>query len=710
MKGEADMEREKGKKEPKKTKKPPKPAAIFRKLIAEDVFAKRYLGLVEQSADRAFLESAFVHILSQGNYALKDDLDRDSLLRLNKLAKAIVANRGLVKKGPLVLSALLAAGIVIFALFFMNPLLERAIESGLEGAFGARAEVSFFRLDLFRLRVSMRSLAVADRDEPMTNLFETGRIELRLDPASLLRGRVYIEEASAASIALGGPRAVSGALPEAPSGASSGGAGGPKAKKAASSPPSPPIVDFARFDAGALLEREKSKLASLAAYGKAGAAYDDAAKRWKDRASSSQKKVAELAAASRPLVALEPKNIKSPSDALKAASDVKAMAESAKSTAEEAGAVASGLRSDIAAAAALEKEARSALDRDFDYLKSFVDFRSGVAAGVLEPLIRDLLSDEGEKYFRYGERALGAALSLAKKSGGGKSAEKPEKVGLGRGRDVQFPSAALPRFRLGHLGASFRQEKASWAVDIREISSEPSLVPAPSSLEASMLSGRESAEVKAVLDLRKDSSESFSVDARAQGFSVDLGDSFAAAGIGGLKGRASGRLAILGAVEGGFGAKGGIELSEAAAGRVSGAIGDAIASGLASVKAVKVDVDYVRPRGGADKYSIRTNLDSILAKALSALAARYADKALADLKAALRDYAGKELEGKLGSKADLDKLLSASLGGEQTVSSIVKALGEKAKALDGQARDLESRAKDLGSKAMKGVKVPRIKP
>jgi uncharacterized protein (TIGR03545 family) len=695
MKGSSDMKGEKGNKAQKKNKKPPEPAALFRKPIAEEVFEKRYLGLIEQAADRVFLESAF--ILSEGNRVLREDLGRDDLIRLNKLAKAIAANRGIVKKGPLVLAAIFAFAIVVFALFFMNPLLGRAIERGLESAFGARAEVAAFRLDLFSLRVSMRSLAVADRDKPMTNLFETGRLEFKLDPASLLRGRVYIQEASAASIALGRPRAVSGALPEALY------VGAPKAeaKKASSSPPAASIVDFSRFDASALLEREKSKLSSLAAYEKAGAAYDDATRRWKDRVSSSQKSVTELQAASKPLLALDPKSIKSPSEAMKAASDVKALSDSAKSTMKEAGAVASGLRSDVVAATALEKEAHSALDKDFDYLKSFVDFRSGATAGFLEPMIRDLLTDKGQTYFHYGERGLEAALAIAKQPGGDKAEKKSKKPGLGRGRNVYFPSAALPRFRLGHLGASFLQDTASWTVDLREISSDPSLVPEPSSLEASMVSGRESASVKAILDLRKDSGKAFSVDARGQGFRADLGNSFSAVGLGGFTGRASGRLEISGEAESGFKAKGGIELGETSASKVSGVVGQAIASGLTSAKTVKVEVGYDHPRDGDDKYSIRTNLDDIVSKAMSSLAARYADKAVADLKAALRDYAGKELEGKLGSKVDLDKLLSSSSGGEASASSIVKAMDDKAKAL-------ESRAKDLGSKAIKGVKIPKF--
>jgi uncharacterized protein (TIGR03545 family) len=679
-----------GAKPGKKAGKPPKPAAIFREPIDEASFQKKYLGLIEQAADRAFLESSLV--LADGKRTLREGLDRDALLRLNKLGKAIKANRGVLKTGPLVLATLLASAILVFALFFMNPLLGRAIERGLESAFGARAEVSGFRLDLFRLRVAMRSLAVADRDKPMSNLFETGRIELKLDPGSLLRGKVYVQEASAASISLGGARAVSGALPETPA--------KPEPAKAAPSAPSASLLDFSHFDAPALLDQEKSRLSSLAAYEKAGAAYDEASKRWKDRAASSQKGVAALASASKPLLALDPKSIKSPEAAMKAASDIKALIDSAKSTAKEASAVASGLRSDSGAAASLEKEARASLDRDYEYLKSFVDFRSGAAASLLEPILKQVLSAEGEKYYHYGSRALETALSLAKKQEGDKAAAKAKKTGFGKGRDVRFPAAALPRFRLGHLGASFLQDNSSWTVDLREVSTDPSLVPFPSTLEASMVAGSESASLKTVLDLRKEASQPFSLEARVQGIRADLGDSFAAAGLGGLTGNLSGKLDALGEVEGGFGAHGSLELGDPSASRVSGAIGEALASGIASAKTIDVDIGYEHPRSGEDRYSVRTSLDSLVEKAARVLAARYSDKAEAQIKAALRDYAGKELEGKLGSKVELDKILSSSLGDEKTASSLTAALGDKEKSL-------ESRAKDLGTKAL-GIKLPKL--
>jgi len=679
----------------KKAKLPPKPASLFRKPIPEAAFQKSCLGLIEQAKDREFLDSCLAR--SERGRVLREGLDREALQRLNKLAKAIKANRGFVKSGPLVLAGILVAGIVVFGLFFMNPLLERAGEGALESIFGAKAEIAAFRLDPIRLRVSMAGIAVADRDEPMTNLFETGRVELRLSPYAILRGRVYIEEASAAAISVGGPRKSSGALPGVPA----------SEKAAAKAHGGAPLVDFEHFDAKALLEREKSNLKSQAAYERAGTAYAEAARRWKERAASSKRSVAELEVSSKKVLAIDPKGIKTAAAALEAVSEAKALVASTQAVAKEASAVADGIGADSRAAAALEKDARAALDADFAYLKSFADPSSGAAMGALDPVIRGLLTDKGERYYYYAGRALETALRLKASSGGEQAAKKPAATPTAKptakGRDMAFPSAALPRFRLGHLGAGFSSGGADWRVDLRELSTDPRLVPSPTTLELAMASGAAAVKAKAVADLRSDRGAAYSLDASGEGLPVDLKDALAGVGIGSFSGRASGSLELRGEAEGDLRAKGGAAIRDAVAGGASGALGAALAGAIAGVDAVRLDASYARPAGGEGRLSIKTNLDSIAAKAAAALAARYADKASAEIKAALKDYAGAELEGKLGSRTELGELSSSSALDAKSSSSIGKAL-------DGKVRGLEARAAELGSGALKGVSLPKLKP
>jgi hypothetical protein len=248
---------------------PKQAPGMFRKTYTEKQLKKKLLRFIEQEGDREFLLSCFE--LKDGLYRLKDGLAEDagtdskeadgvapeaagfaeggvkSVKRLKTLERAIKINRkGAVKILPLAVLAALIAGGVFFFITLMDPLLERLLERALENVFEAKCDVIGFHLGLLRFRVGAASVTAANRDEPMKNLFETGRVEIRLRPQAALRGKVYIEELRADSLRFGTPRAVSGALPQY--------AAKIAARRAA--PPAPPLVDLARFEPMGLLNRD----------------------------------------------------------------------------------------------------------------------------------------------------------------------------------------------------------------------------------------------------------------------------------------------------------------------------------------------------------------------------------------------------------------------------------------------------------------------
>lgn len=661
----------------KHAKKAPKPASIYRKPISEKVFRSKYLKLLELPADRALLESSFT--LTEGHYSLRQDLAPQDLERLNKLASAIRANRGALKTGPLVAVVLLGGGIAVFGLFFMNPLLERAAERGLEAAFGARAEIASFRLQPLRLRVSMASLAVADRERPMKNLFETGRIEFRLSPASLLRGRIYIEEASAASIAVGTPRKSSGALPGTPE---------PPTPPARPVAEVPPLVDLAAFDAAGLLEREKSKLAVTALYAEAAAAFEKASAAWKDRVAEGKKRADELKVGATGLLALDPRSLTTPEAVARAVADARRVAETTSAAVGDFDQVAAGVRSDLEAAQALEGKARKAVAEDFARLRTYVDPRSGAALGALEPSIKELLSDRAEVYLYYGRRALAAAekLSAAKE-------DKPAVV-TRRGRDVRYPSATLPRFRLGLLASTFSVGDRAWSVELREVSSDPDLVPSPTTLKIAVKGGGEALSAEAVADLRSASGGTYSARVQGEGFPVDLGTSLSQAGFGSVTGIAAFTATLDGKADASIQARGSIALTRPAVAAPRGLLATAVADAFASAGAVRMDAAYRRaPPGGEDGFELSTNLDDLVAAAMRATAERYAKKALAELDSALQAYVGKELAGKLVAKEDLKALASFAAGDKTAVSQLSASVEAKRAALEARGTALVEETK-----------------
>ncbi len=609
-------------------------------------------------------------------------------------AKQAKANRGYVKAGPLVGLILLTGGSAVFGLVFMNPLLERGVEAGLEAAFGARAEVEGLRFRPFRMRLSVDAVSVADAAAPMTDLFRTGRLEVRLSPSAALRGKVYVEEASAASIELGAARKTSGALPGAPE---------PEPRTKRPAPEIPALVDWEAFDAEALLEREKSKLAAPAAYEAAGKAYAEAVDRWKGRRETSAAAVDKARASSKAVLAIDVKAIRTAGEAARALALVKAAAADVRSVGTEAKAVAEGVRSDSAALDRLAREARSAADRDAAYLRSLVTPGSGAARAALEPAVRALLTDKAETGLYYGGRFLEAA-SRFRDSGSGEAAAP----GAGtdrpafRGRDVVFPGAAFPRFRLGLLASSFKAGDSAWYVELRELSSDPDRVPGPSSLKLEVRRGGSLVRADARADLRRSAGGAWEAGLTLAHLPFDLGDALAGAGLSGFSGVLEGASELRGG-PGGFTSVLETEVRNPVVAAPSGSLGRAAADALRRAGAVNLRAEYEAAPDGKDTFSLSSDLDRIIAAAVESEARRYAARASRDLDTALREYVGRDLEGLLAPGKEFEVLAKGAEGDSASATSLEKSL-------DGKQSEVEARSKALGSDLLKGVTVPKIGP
>ncbi len=613
--------------------------------------------------------------------------------KARKLAKKQArANKGYVKTGPLLGVVLLAGGLAVFGVFFMNPLLESAAEAALEAVFGAKAEVDGLRFRPFRMSLEMAAVSVADAKAPMTDLFRTGRVALRLNPAAALRGKIYIEEAGAASIALGTPRDSSGALP---------GTEEPEPKPRKETPEPPALVDLENFDASDLLEREKSKLASPAAYEAAGAAYREAAARWSVRVQSSGAALEKAEASSKGALAMDVKSIKTAEQAAKALAEVQAAIRDVKTAGSEVSEVSEGIRRDSATVSRLVKDARAAADRDAAYLKSLANPGTGAAADALEPAVRQLLTNKGEAWLYYGRRILEAASKL--KAPPGKKAGGKTKPRAFRGRDVVFPGAGYPVFRLGLLTSDFEAGGNRWTVELREVSSQPDLVPSPCSLlvEAAGGSGaRIRADARA--DLRSGTGNPYTLRAEASALPLDLGSSLAGIGLEGFTGILEGNAEAEGAEGGSFRARLEGTIRKPAVASPSGTFGRAAAGALRSAGAVEARAEYRIEPGAGDSFRLRTNLDEAVGAAVKAAARRYAAKASAEAETALRKYVAEELEGKLDS-GEFDGLAKSAQGDAASLSSLEKSL-------EGKKKELEEKSKALGAGLLKGVSIPKLSP
>ncbi len=189
--------------------KPPRP---FHRALTERRYLRRIRNRVYLETDRGFLDSLTER--KDGMVRLARELGAEERKRLKKIVKEASKNRGAVRTGKLVILAIIVAGVLLFNLVFKNALAGRAAESALESIFQAEATMGGVVFRPLAGELSFTSLTVADRSEPMTNLFELGRGRLSLDTWLLFEGRVLIRDLTVEGLAFGTPRERSGRLPD----------------------------------------------------------------------------------------------------------------------------------------------------------------------------------------------------------------------------------------------------------------------------------------------------------------------------------------------------------------------------------------------------------------------------------------------------------------------------------------------------------------
>lgn len=664
---------------------------LFKKPILEKDFEKRFLRFIELSSDQEFLRSQVE--LSGGFYTFKMPADSAELKRLKNLAKAIKSNRGLVKIGPLILAVAFSATLAVFLLFFMNPLLQRSLEGALEGLFGARAEVSSFNLDLFRFRIHIGDITVADQNAPMTNLFQIHRLELRLDPAAAFRFRLYIQEARANAILFGTPRRTSGTLP---------GAAAPQKTAMKRENSGPPLVNLENFSAQGLLDQEKDKLKSKRAYEDAAKAYTAVVEKWKLRISDEENRVKETQLSAKAVFAMDVKNLTTPSAISEALVQVQSLSSQAQGLTKALDTLNRGFQGDLKTAVDLEKTARSSVDEDWARLKSYVDPKSGAAMEALEPSIREILSDSAERYGAYGQKALDLVSKLGLKSGKtkNKAATTP------RGRNVVFPSIQYPLFTLALLSSDFTVGPPSslthWSIELRELSSDSDLIGAPSSLklsvaDASRASGPSWAvDSSAVADFRSTAKNRFSLRVSGKGLPFDGGSSFSSVGIGGFSGIMDARVDGTGGASGSLAGTSTIRITQPRLRETSGTLAQAVAEAVETVPFVDLAVRYTQDQGREPQIFISTNLDDLVQRVVQKAMDRYAKAAQTELEATFKKYVGTELESQLVSKDDVNNLLGMLKGDRASSENLTKSMDTKKVELENRGKVL---AQDSVNKA-----------
>lgn len=122
--------------------------------------------------------------------------------------------KGRIRIVRIALCAALIAAVVTTVNAGKNPLVRKIMTVSLQNIFQAKADIGYVNLKIFDSSLTIREIAVADKEKPMENLFEIENVVLDFDMRQLLKGKFVTEKGEMTGITYGTPRKTSGALPE----------------------------------------------------------------------------------------------------------------------------------------------------------------------------------------------------------------------------------------------------------------------------------------------------------------------------------------------------------------------------------------------------------------------------------------------------------------------------------------------------------------
>jgi uncharacterized protein (TIGR03545 family) len=121
----------------------------------------------------------------------------------------------IIRKNGVMGLAIFLAVFILFDIFALDLLVKWSIVSAGEAAFKSKTEIKKLHVDIFKSRLTIGGLVVADKNKEFKNVFETGSIVLDFMPSQLFAGKVIVENIEIKDLALGTDRKTSGFLPPA---------------------------------------------------------------------------------------------------------------------------------------------------------------------------------------------------------------------------------------------------------------------------------------------------------------------------------------------------------------------------------------------------------------------------------------------------------------------------------------------------------------
>jgi len=193
---------------------------IFKKKYTETKFKNKISKHIFIQKDLEFIQKFFVTISEQKRTLLvipqETLFSKNDIIRLKNLAKQIKQQKSRVKWIPFFICIGIIVAIFFTIITFKDIIIKKGLKASLETIFEAKCDISYLHLGILDSNFTIKGLAVADKKNTMTNLFEVENFTLDFDLIQLLKKRFTVDEIDISNIQLGTQRTTDGALPPKP--------------------------------------------------------------------------------------------------------------------------------------------------------------------------------------------------------------------------------------------------------------------------------------------------------------------------------------------------------------------------------------------------------------------------------------------------------------------------------------------------------------
>lgn len=512
---------------------------ILKKEYSPELFDKKILKKIYIDTDKKLIKSLFVEGKDKkGNKVLHIDisssLEKSDFARAKTVAKAIKAQKSSVKLIPLMATLVFVCALLLFTLLFKNAIVKSVITSSMQKIFLAKTDIEKVDLKLLSASLEIDSLAQADKDSPMRNLFEIDKIHMDFDFVDLLKGKFHAENMEISGVALATERKTSGELVFA---ASSG-----EVKKAEkeveknsrqySKNAAKALQEmFKSYDPQTMLSGIQDELKSPKLAESISADVTSKVEKWKNLPAEYHDSVSKITDNVNAIANTDWSKVNDPvkiAATLEKIAQIYKETDSVKSRINE---TTSSMTSDAAAIKEYSSQIQAAIKSDTLLLDSKITemkktFSPTGLKGVMNDALNSVLYSAAGKYYPYANMALNAAMNAKGSDKSAAKANKAEKQNEPKeeksakskkvkkshkrssGRDIFYRKDNVPRFLIETVKASgyeYKTDKLLFEASANEISSDQNMRGKASSVNASFKAGGSWNKLSATVDARSDS-------------------------------------------------------------------------------------------------------------------------------------------------------------------------------------------------------------